>query len=103
MEAGGSSASGALASVVAYVCSSKISYIGGVVAYMHIGSTVICRHVHEAVTFALSWKREKEGERHDTIWKIGTIAQRIFTMKGKDEVLHSWGEAHVQREEMEGI
>ena len=76
---------------------------GGVVAYMHIGSTVIRRHVHEAVTFALSWKREKEGERHDTIWKIGTIAQRIFTMKGKDEVLHSWGEAHVQREEMEGI
>ena len=61
---------------------------GGVVAYMRIGSTVICRHVHEAVTFALSWKREKEVERHDTIWKIGTITQRIFTMKGKDEVLH---------------
>ena len=76
---------------------------GGVVAYMHIGSTVIRRHVHETVTFALSWKREKEGERHDTIWKIGTITQRIFTMKGKDEVLHSWGEAHVQREGMEGI
>ena len=75
---------------------------GGVVAYMHIGSTVIRRHVHEAVTFALSWKREKEGERHDTIWKIGTITQRIFTMKGKDEILHSWGKAHVQRDIREG-
>ena len=80
-----------------------VQRIGGVVAYIHIESTVIRRHVHEAVTFALSWKRGKEGKRHDTIWKIGAIAQRIFTIKVKDEILHSWGEAHVQREGMEGI
>ena len=76
---------------------------GGVVAYIHLGSAVIRQRVHKAVTFALPWKRGKERKRHDTIWKIGTIAQRIFTMKGKDEVLHSLGEDHVQREEMEGI
>lgn len=76
---------------------------GGVVAYIHIGSALIRQHVHEAVTFSLPWKRGKERKRHDTIWKIGAIAQRIFTRKGKDGILHSWGEAHVQREEMEGI
>ena len=31
------------------------------------------------------------------------MTQREFTMKGKGVILHSWGEAHVQRKGMEGI